>query len=191
MRIATLFAIAVVAFATTAQAAGPRLNLPIDPLHLNTSGTGTSGTGSAGKGGGAPTACDFNLFANLTAENVLSQINQCVQSKVEGAASLFLPDVTAALASATSFGDQPGVACLKPALAIVQAAAGSPAVPASPEIPATATTPAVPAVAAVAAQIPGPVLIFQKFREFELSGGPAACKTWVNSTIAGANPLTN
>lgn len=143
------------------------------------------------------TACDFNIFANLTATNVVPEINQCVQSKVEDVANLFLPDVTAALSSASTYGDQPGVACLKPGLAIVQAAVGTPGVPAQvavPEVPATATTPAipaVPAVAAVPASIPGPILIFQKFREFELSGGPSACKSWISSTVAGANPLTN
>lgn len=161
----------------------PKLRLPIDPLGLNKKSAATSPT--------PPSACDFSLFASLAADNVLQQINGCIQSQVSQGANLFLPDVTNALASAVAYQDQPGVACLKPALAIVQAAAGSPAVPATAEVPATAATPAVAAVAAIPAILPGPILIFQKFREFELSGGPAACKTWVNSTVSGANPLTN
>ena len=31
----------------------------------------------------------------------------------------------------------------------------------------------------------GVILIFQKFREFTLANGPAACKNWVQSTING------
>jgi len=50
---------------------------------------------------------------------------------------------------------------------------------------------AIPAVAAVPAQPaknPGLILLFQKYREFILSGGLTSCKTWVdtpvNATIA-------
>lgn len=185
-KIAMLFflAVALSLMVGNAHAQG-KIKLPIDPLGLNKKSASASASTSP------PAACDFNLFASLTAETVLQQINGCIQSQVSDAANLFLPDVTNALASATAYGDQPGVACLKPGLAIVQAAAGSLGAPAVPEVPATATAPAVPAVAAIPAIQPGPILIFQKFREFELSGGPAACKTWVNSTVAGANPLTN
>lgn len=171
----------------TCVAQAQKIKLPIDPLGLNGK-PGLSLPGS--KPAAAPTTCDFNTLANLTATSVVEQIDQCVQSNVSGIANLFLPDVEAALGAAGVYGDQPGIACLKPALAIVQAAVGTPAVPAVAEIPATSTTPAVPAVAAIAAVLPGPILIFQMFRQFELSGGPAACKTWVNSTISGANPLT-
>jgi hypothetical protein len=60
----------------------------------------------------------------------------------------------------------------KPALSIVQAEVGTPAVAAKEAVAATATTPAIAAVTAVPAQMPGVILIFQKFREFTLTGGP-------------------
>jgi hypothetical protein len=151
--------------------AEPKIELPFDPLKLNKRGDGT-------------TKCDFSLFAALQADSVVERIQQCVSD----VANKFVPDVAAALASAQMYnggttdkpGDKPAVDCLMPALAIVQAAVGKPAVP---EVPATATVPAVPAQPA---QLPGPIVIFQKFREFQLSGGPAACKTWVNNTLTGA-----
>ena len=126
---------------------------------------------------GSTGICDFNLLAALKADNLFKQIHDCIQIKL-------LNDVTAALNSATDFKDQVGISCLGPGLEIIKAAQTIPAIAA---IPATDTT---PAVAAVPEIDPGPVLLFQKFRQFELAGGPAACKTWVNSTIAGANPLT-
>jgi hypothetical protein len=135
--------------------------------------------------GGNLNQCDFNIFAALNPQNVVSQIQSCVSA----VNNQFLPDVKAALDSATAYGDDTGVQCLRPALAIVQAAVGTPAVAASPEVPATATTPEIPAVAAVPAQMPGIILIFQKFREFTLAGGPTACQNWVKTTVNGVNPL--
>jgi hypothetical protein len=135
--------------------------------------------------------CNFNIFANLNPSNLLATVQACV-SDVN---STFEPDVAAALASAQAYngtGDQTAIQCLQPALAIVQAGVGKPAVaavPAVPEQPATATSPAVPAVpavAAVAAVKPGAITLFQKLREFTLSGGPTACENWVQGTINGA-----
>jgi hypothetical protein len=54
----------------------------------------------------------------------------------------------------------------KPSLSIVQAAVGTPAVAAKEAVADTATTPAI--AAAVTAQMPGVILIFQKFRDFYL-----------------------
>lgn len=138
----------------------------------------------------APASCNFNLFTSLKADTLLAQIKTCVKDKFKNGEIVILNDTQAALDSATKFGDQPGIACLKPGFEILKAGVGTPAVPAVPEIPATSTSPAIPAVPAIDAIDPGLILLFQKFREFELSGGPSACKTWVNSTIAGANPLT-
>ena len=115
-------------------------------------------------------ACDFNVFAALDPKNVVTTIQNCVSD----ANKLFLPDVQAALDSATAYKDTPGIDCLTPALAIVKAAVGTPAVTA-PD--GSITTPAVQA---------GVILIFQKFREFTLANGPSACKNWVQSTINGA-----
>lgn len=130
-------------------------------------------------------SCNFNIFANLNPKNLLATIQACV-SDVN---SSFEPDVAAALDSANAYsgsGDQTGIQCLKPALAIVQAGIERPAVVAVPEQPATATSAAVPAVAAVAGYKPGAITLFQKFREFTLAGGPTACQNWVQGTIQGA-----
>lgn len=115
----------------------------------------------------AGAACDFNVFAALSPKNVVTTIQNCVSQ----GSSQFLPDVQAALDSATAYKDQPGIDCLTPSLAIVKAAAGTPAVVAAD---GTVTTPAV---------LPGVILIFQKFREFTLANGTAACKNWVQSTV--------
>lgn len=136
-------------------------------------GLGTNSQQSGSTSGGD--VCDFNVLASLKASNLLDQIHKCIQTKL-------FDDVQASLASAEDFKDQVGISCLKPGLEIIKAARGTEAVPGDPN-----ANPPVPPVAAIE---PGPILLFQKFREFELSGGPAACKTWVNSTIAGANPLT-
>jgi hypothetical protein len=114
-------------------------------------------------------ACDFNIFAALDPQNVVTMIQNCVSD----ANKPFLPDVQAALDSATAYKDKPGMDCLTPALAIVQAAVGTPAVIAAD---GTVTTPA---------KMAGIILIFQKFREFTLANGPAACKNWVQSTVNG------
>jgi hypothetical protein len=117
----------------------------------------------------AGVACDFNIFAALDPKSVVTTIQNCVSDVNKP----FLPDIQAALDSATAYKDKPGIDCLTPALAIVQAAVGKPAVIA-PD--GTVTTPG---------QVPGIILIFQKFREFTLANGPAACKNWVQSTING------
>lgn len=136
-------------------------------------------------------ACNFNVFANLNPKNLIATVQACVSD----ANSTFEPDVAAALASAQSYngggsnggtGDATAVQCLQPALAIVQAGIVRAAVVAVQAQPATPTTPAVPAVVAVPAYQPGPVTLFQKFREFVLAGGPSACQNWVNGTIQGA-----
>lgn len=117
----------------------------------------------------AGAACDFNIFAALNPQNVVTDIQNCVSD----ANKPFLPDVQAALDSATAYKDKPAIDCLTPALAIVQAAVGTPAVVAAD---GTITTPA---------KMAGIILLFQKFREFTLANGPAACKNWVQSTING------
>jgi hypothetical protein len=90
----------------------------------------------------------------------------------------FVTDIKAALDSATAAKDGTAIACLTPALAIATAAVGTPAVPAV-VTNGVVTTPEVPAV------YPGPILIFQKYREFVTAGGPSNCKTAVQSTING------
>lgn len=113
----------------------------------------------------APT-CDFNTFIVLTPANVIALLQACGEK--------FLADSQAALASATKANDNIATACLTPGTALVQAAVGTPAVP------ATGTAPA------ASASFPGPILVFQKFREFVNAGGITNCKAWVNNTITAA-----
>jgi hypothetical protein len=111
-------------------------------------------------------ACDFNTFTLITPQNVVSVLQGCGEK--------LLTDSQAGLASAKTANDNIAMGCLTPGTALVQAAIGTPAVP------ATATAPEVPAVLA------GPILIFQKFREFVNAGGITNCKAWVSNTITAA-----
>jgi hypothetical protein len=94
------------------------------------------------------------LFANLSVANVVTDVQNCIGSVVAGGAVPFVADIKAALQSATDAKDGTAMACLGPALAIATAAK-----PAS----ADGSTPAV---------YPGPVLIFQKYREFVTARRP-------------------
>jgi hypothetical protein len=116
-----------------------------------------------------PGACDITLFTNLNVTNVVADIQNCIGSVVAGGAAPFVTDIKAALQSATDAKDGTAIACLGPALAIATAAMGTPA-------SSDGSTPAV---------YPGPILIFQKYREFVTAGGPSNCKTAVQSTING------
>lgn len=129
--------------------------------------------------------CNFNIFANLNPKNLLATIQACVSDMN----STFEPDVAAALASAQAYGgngDQTGIQCLKPALAIVQAGIARAGVAGVAAVPAMGSAPAVAAVDPVPAYKPGAITLFQKFREFTLAGGPTACQNWVQGTITGA-----
>ena len=128
-----------------------------------------SATGQATAAPAKPGACDITLFANLTVANVVTDIQNCIGSVVAGGAAPFVADIKAALQSATDAKDGTAMACLGPALAIATAAMGTPA-------SADGSTPAT---------YPGPILIFQKYREFVTAGGPSNCKTAVQSTING------
>lgn len=116
-----------------------------------------------------PGACDITLFSNLSFASVVNDITNCVGSVVSAGATPFVADLGAALDSANTAKDGIAIACLTPALAIAKAAQGTPA-------SADGSTPAI---------YPGPILIFQKYREFVNAGGPSNCKTAVQSTING------
>ena len=135
-----------------------------------------------------PTAavpCDFNMFTKLTPQNLEATIKKCISDQNAKIAD----DVQRALDSAIAYPDQDAVNCLKPGLAIISAGVQIPAVPAvaaQDAVPATATAPAIPAVAAVAAvpaKDPELILLFQKYREFTLSGALTACQTWINGPV--------
>jgi hypothetical protein len=175
----------------SAQITKPKL--PFDPLHLNRPSSGAPGDASSSTN--PEIACDFRIFIGLTPANLEGAIKQCV-SDVNGTIA---DDAARALDSAQTYGDNDGINCLKPGLAILQAGIIVPAVPAvlavpaQPEIPAnpnaTPPTPDIPAVAAVAAvpavpaKTPGLILLFQKYREFILSGGLTSCQTWINTPV--------
>lgn len=140
----------------------------------------TAGKSGAPSTPSKPGACDITLFTNLTIASAVTDIQNCIGSVVAGGAAPFVTDITAALASATAAKDGTAISCLTPALAIAQAAQGTPEVPAVMSTDgSTVVTPEKPAV------YPGPILIFQKYREFVTAGGPSNCKTAVQSTING------
>lgn len=130
--------------------------------------------------------CDFSLFAALKAENLIAQLKLCISAQ-------FVDDVAAALDSATTVKDTVGMSCLTPGLAILKAAqtAMSPPTPAPSPTPGATPpdTPAPPATSQPPSFNPRLVLLFQKFREFGIAGGPSACKSWVQTTITMTNPV--
>lgn len=128
----------------------------------------------------APVACGFKMFVHLTPDNLEQTVKNCVAK----ANSTLISDVKGALDSATAYnnntGDKDGMACLQPAYAIVQAAAFAPYVPAVPAVMNADGTVKTPEVSAIESKEPGLVTLFQKYREFTLSGGLTACQNWIN-----------
>lgn len=120
-----------------------------------------------------PFTCDISLFTKLNASTVVDAIKNCVGDAVAGISKPLADDLQDSLDSATKAGDKVAMGCYTPALALALAGQGVPAVKAAD---GTVTTPARP---------PGPVLVFQKFREFVDAGGILNCKTTVQSTING------
>lgn len=127
-----------------------------------------------------PFPCDVSLFTKLTFGNVVNQIKNCVGDVGAGLAKPFADDLRDSAASAKANNDMTAVNCYTPALALAEAAQGTPA---AKDSDGKETTPARP---------PGPILIFQKFREFVNAGGITSCKAVVLSTtaatLAGAAP---
>lgn len=128
-----------------------------------------------------PLPCTFQMLIKLTPANLLLTIKQCIAGKL-------VSDTQRALDSAAAFGttgkgDADAVNCLTPALAIFQAGVETPAVPEAPAVLNTDGSVKTPAVAAIPAQDPGPILLYQKYREFTLSGALTACQSWFNGPI--------
>ena len=119
------------------------------------------------------TTCDFSIFSKLTFDNAIPLLEKCAQKVDANLAAPLVTDASKALESAKAAGDGTAVACLTPALALLQAAEGTPAVK---DASGVVTTPAV---------APGLFLIGQKLREFVTAGGPSNCKTAVQATING------
>lgn len=125
--------------------------------------------------------CTFQMLTKLTPANLLPTINQCIAGKL-------VSDTQRALDSASKFGttgkgDADAVNCLTPALAIFQAGVEIPAVPDTPAVLNPDGSVKTPAVAGTPAQEPGPILLYQKYREFTLSGALTSCQSWFNGPI--------
>lgn len=138
-------------------------------------------TGKPAPDPAAALPCTFQMLTKLTPENLLPTINQCIANKL-------VSDTQRALNSAQAFGntgkgDADAINCLTPALAIFQAGVEIPAVPAQDAVLNPDGSVKTPAVAAVAAQEPGPILLYQKYREFTLSGALTSCQSWFNGPI--------
>jgi hypothetical protein len=117
--------------------------------------------------------CTFGTFVLVTVQNLKQTIQNCGET--------FLNDTQAALDSATAAKDVPAINCLTPAVAFIKAGIGTPASPGDPT--------ASPPMPATAAKLGGPVLLFQKFREFVLAGGITNCQGAFNSTVASATSI--
>jgi hypothetical protein len=138
-------------------------------------------TGQPAPDSTSPLACTFQMLTKLTPANLLPTINQCIATKL-------VADTQRALNSAQAFGntgkgDADAINCLTPALAIFQAGVEIPAVPAQDAVLNPDGTVKTPAVAGSPAQEPGPILLYQKYREFTLSGALTSCQSWFNGPI--------
>lgn len=138
-------------------------------------------TGQPAPSSDAPLPCTFQMLTKLTPGNLLNTINQCIAGKL-------VADTQRALSSAQTYGttgkgDADAVNCLTPALAIFQAGVEIPAVPGQDAVLNSDGSIKAPAVAATPAQEPGPILLYQKYREFTLSGALTACQSWFNGPI--------
>lgn len=149
-----------------------------DPLKLNQAAAQAKAviTGQPAPDSTTALPCDFKMLTKLTPDNLIPTMKACL-SDVN---SQLVNDTQRALDSAKVYGgtgDGDGVNCLTPGLAIFKAGVQVPAVPAVIAADGTVTTPAVPA------QDPGPILLYQKYREFTLSGALTSCQSWFNGPI--------
>lgn len=185
-----LFALMVAAFYPSPASAQIKLKPLTGNIVRDIEGVSTSAKAAVtGQPAPDPTValpCDFKMLTKLTPDNLVPTVKACL-SDVN---SKLVLDTQRALASAKAYGgsntgttttsgagDGDAVNCLTPALAIFQAGVQVPAIPAVVAADGTVTTPAVPA------QDPGPILLYQKYREFTLSGALTACQAWFNGPI--------
>lgn len=180
-----LFALMVAAFYPSPASAQIKLKPLTGNIVRDIEGVSTSAKAAVtGQPAPDPTAaltCDFKMLTKLTPENLIPTAKACLSD----ANQTLVNDTQRALTSAKAYvgpnggnpGDGDGINCLTPGLAIFKAGVQIPAVPAVVAADGTITTPAVPA------QDPGPILLYQKYREFTLAGGLSACMTWFNGPI--------
>ena len=126
---------------------------------------------------------DITVLTKLTLANLVPTMKACVQD----ANNQLVSDTQRALDSAEAFtgsatsdtavGDNDAINCLKPGLALFKAAAIVPAVPDVLNPDGTMKTKGTPQLD------PGPILLFQKYREFTIKGGLTSCQAWVNGPV--------
>jgi len=130
---------------------------------------------------------DIKMLVKLTPDNLVPTMKACVQD----VNNQLVSDTQRALDSAKAYvgpnggnpGDNDAVNCLTPALALFKAAAIIPAVPEVPAVLNADGSIKTPAVAAIPELDPGPILLFQKYREFVLAGALTSCQSWFNQPI--------
>lgn len=162
--------------------------LPCDPANL-LPGCKAAAAVADGMDPKAALPCmDVTVLTKLSLANLIPTMKACVQD----VNNQLVTDTQRALDSAKNFtktgetaavGDSDGVNCLTPALALFRAASIVPAVPDVTNPDGTIKTTGTPELD------PGPILLFQKYREFTIAGGLTSCQTWVNgptNATAGA-----
>jgi hypothetical protein len=132
---------------------------------------------------------DISVLTKLTPQNLVPTLKGC---EIAGVNQL-VTDTARALASAQAFtgsatgttatGDNDAINCLSPGLALFKAAAIVPAVPDTPAVLNADGSVKTPAVSGTPEIDPGPILLFQKYREFTIVGGLTSCQTWINGPV--------
>ena len=171
--------------------AQPRLtgNIVKDIQGIN-AGVKATVTGKPANDPSAALPCmDISVLTKLTPQNLVPTLKGC---EIAGVNQL-VTDTQRALDSAKSFtgsatgtvaaGDNDAINCLSPGLALFKAAAIVPAVPDTPAVLNADGTVKTPAVAGTPEIDPGPILLFQKYREFTIVGGLTSCQTWLNGPV--------
>lgn len=132
---------------------------------------------------------DISVLTKLTPQNLVPTLKGCEQDGI----NQLVTDTSRALDSAKAFtgsatgttaaGDNDAINCLAPGLALFKAATIVSAVPDTPAVLNADGTVKTPAVAGTPEIDPGPILLFQKYREFTIVGGLTSCQTWINGPI--------
>ena len=136
---------------------------------------------------------DISVLTKLTPQNLVPTLKNCEQDGVKQLVS----DTQRALDSAKAFtgsatsttaaGDNDAINCLSPGLALFKAGMIIPAVPDTPAVlnpDGSVKTAAIPGTPEID---PGPILLYQKYREFTIVGGLTSCQTWFNGPINATN----
>lgn len=178
-------AITLIALAASPAFAQPKLtgNIVKDIQGLN-AGVKATVTGKPATDSTTALPCmDISVLTKLTPQNLVPTLKGC---EIAGVNQL-VTDTSRALDSAKAFtgsatgttasGDNDAINCLTPGLALFKAASIIPAMPAVLNADGTIQTPAVAEID------PGPILLFQKYREFTIVGGLTSCQTWLNGPV--------